>query len=113
MSLKVARLNDYISGTTSGEHSGHTESPHSSSAITGSINGGCVSSVLVNNKPIAVLGSTTVEYDSCCGTSSGKVANTSTTVFANKKGVARTTDKIQPHNGTAKIVGCSPNVFSN
>ena len=112
MSLGVSRLNDYIEGFTSGEHSGHLTS-HSHIPITGEISGSCSPNVFVNDKPIAVLGSVTTEHDSCCGTSYGKVAKTSTTVFANNIGVARTTDTVQPHNGTAHIVGCSPNVFAD
>lgn len=109
----VSRINDSIEGTTSGEHSGHTDPQHGPLSITGYISGGCSLNVFVNDKQVAVIGSTTTEMDDCCGTNSGVVSGGSSTVFANGKGVARIGDLITPHNGTAKIVGGSTNVFSN
>ena len=105
----AARLGDTISGIA-GEHSGHI-TPHSSVAISGNINGKCSDNVFINGKPAAFVGSTTIEYDACCGSSNGKVATGSSKVFINGKPAARIGDKLLPHTGTANITGGSDNVF--
>lgn len=108
----VSRLNDSIRGVTSGEHSGHI-SPHPPLIITGNISGGCSSNVFVNNSPASCVGSTTREFDSCCGSNSGSVASGSSTVFVNKIPISRVGDTVNPHNGSASISGGSSNVFAN
>ena len=105
----AARLGDTISGIA-GEHSGHI-TPHSSVAISGNINGKCSNNVFINGKPAATVGSTTIEYDACCGSSNGKVATGSSKVFINGKPAARIGDKLSPHTGTANIIEGSSNVF--
>lgn len=112
----VARLQDSISGMTTGEHGGHKDefgNPlHLPSAITGYISANCSPNVFVNGKALARVGSTTFESD-VCDTGSGTVSQGSPTVFVNGYPVARNGDKISPHNGTAKISSGSSNVFSN
>lgn len=107
---KAARLGDAISGTTAGEHSGH-EIPCSPSAISGYISGGCSANVFINGKAAAMVGSTTVENDSCCGSSNGSVSSGSGLVFVNGKPVARCGDSIVAHNGTAEISSGSNDVM--
>ena len=107
---QAARLGDAISGTTSGEHSGHL-TPCSPSAISGSISGGCSGNVFINGKPAATVGSTTTEQDSCCGTASGSVASGSGSVFINGKPAARNGDALNAHNGTALVSSGSGNVM--
>lgn len=109
----VARLNDSIAGTTSGEHSTHTETPCSPSAISGSISGGCSTNVYCNGLPVATVGSVTTENDSCCGSAKGTVAAGSSKVFVNGKAIARNGDALNPHNGTASITEGSSNVIAN
>ena len=69
----AARRGDAVTGTTAGEHSGHVP-PHSPETFSGEISGGCSSDVFINGIPAAVVGSTTTEHDSCCGSSQGSVA---------------------------------------
>lgn len=107
---QAARLGDAISGTTSGEHSGHTE-PCSASAISGSINGGCSADVFINGKSAATVGSTTLEKDSCCGSAYGNIASGSGSVFINGKAAARNGDALNAHSGTALIVSGSNDVL--
>lgn len=109
----VARLNDSIAGTTSGEHSTHTVSPCPPSAISGFISGGCSPNVYCNGLPVATVGSVTTENDSCCGSAKGTVATGSSKVFVNGKPIARIGDALNPHNGTASITGGSSNVIAN
>ena len=109
----VARLNDSIAGTTSGEHSTHTVSPCSPSEISGFISGGCSSNVYCNGLPVATVGAITTEMDSCCGSAKGTVATGSSRVFVNGKPIARIGDALNPHNGTASITGGSSNVIAN
>jgi uncharacterized Zn-binding protein involved in type VI secretion len=110
----AARITDSILGMTAGEHSGHTdEEIHSSSALTGLISGNCSPNVFINGLEAAYVGSVTTEYDSCCGSSSGSVAEGSPNVFVNGKPLARKGDSIQAHSGYAHITGGSSNVFIN
>lgn len=109
----VARLNDSIAGTTSGEHSTHVMSPCPPSAISGFISGGCSPNVFCNGRPVATVGSITTEMDSCCGSANGTVATGSSRVFVNGKAIARQGDALNPHNGTASITGGSSNVIAN
>lgn len=108
----VARLTDAILGTTAGEHTGHIP-PHGPLTITGEISGNVSPNVFVNGLPAAFVTSITTEHDSCCGTSQGVVAEHSATVNVNGKGIARLGDALTPHNGSAKIIAGSPNVFAN
>ena len=108
----VSRRGDSIYGTTAGEHSGHLI-PCNPSPSTGSISGNCSPNVLVNGLPAARVGSSTVEYDSCCGSSSGSVGSGSSTVKVNGAPLARVGDRINAHNGSATISGGSSNVFAN
>ena len=106
---KAARLGDAVTGTTAGEHSGHVP-PHSPETFTGEISGGCSSDVFINGIPAAVVGSVTTEYDSCCGSSQGKIAVGSGSVFINGKPAARLGDALAPHSGTGQISAGSGNV---
>lgn len=108
----VARLNDTIFGNDMGEHSGHIP-PHAPADITGNIDGAVSGNVFINGIPAATVGSTTIEYDDCCGSSPGSVAEGSGTVFVNGKPLARVGDALAPHVGVANITGGSPNVFAN
>lgn len=108
----VARIDDLIEGTTSGEHSGHTDSPHDSLPITGFIHSNCSDNVFANSMKVATVGSITEEHDDCCGVSYGVVSGGSQTVFVNGKPIARVDDSVSPHNGTAFISTGSSNVFS-
>lgn len=92
---QAARLGDAVTGTTAGEHSGHVP-PHSPETFTGEISGGCSSDVFINAIPAAVAGSVTTERDGCCGSSQGKVAVGSGSVFINGKPAARRGDALAP-----------------
>lgn len=107
---QAARLNDSVTGTTAGEHSGHTE-PHPPETFSGEISSGCSGDVLINGMPAATVGSVTTERDSCCGSSKGAVAAGSSTVFINGKPAARQGDALAPHSGSGKISAGSPDVF--
>lgn len=107
----VAKLNSRIVGTTGGEHSGH-DPAHGPLPISGYIDGNCSSNVFVNNLPAAFIGSTTAEFDGCCGASSGAVGQGSPNVFVNGIPVSRDGDAVNVHSGTGNIV-CSGNVFAN
>lgn len=78
----AARLNDSVTGTTAGEHSGHSP-PHSPETFSGEISAGCSGDVFINGRPAATVGSVTTERDGCCGSSQGAVAVGSSTVFIN------------------------------
>ena len=113
----VARLQDSISGMTTGEHSGHKDefgNPlHPPSVITGYISANCSPNVFVNGKALARVGSVTLEQDTCCGSSYGSVFSGSNTVYVNNYPIARNGDTINAHSGSASITGGSSNVFSN
>lgn len=106
----AARFGDAVMGITAGEHSGHEE-PHSPMQFTGNISGGCSGNVLINGQPAAVRGSTTIEKDGCCGSSTGAVAGGSSTVFINGTPAARDGDALAAHSGTGVVNSGSPNVF--
>lgn len=110
---EVARLNDSIYGITSGEHSGHSLNPHSPLPITGNISDNCSLNVFCNGIAVAHKGSVTTEVDGCCGSSSGSIAQGSSTVFVNNIPVSRKGDSISAHSGTAIIDSGSSNVFAN
>ena len=73
--------------------------------------GGCSSDVFINGIPAAVVGSTTTERDSCCGSSQGSVAAGSGSVFINRKSAARLGDALNAHSGSGAISAGSGNVF--
>ena len=106
----AARLGDSILGTTDGEHMGHIP-PHTPSELSGYIDGGCASNVQINGVPAATIGSTTKEFDDCCGSNSGNVAAGSSSVYINGRPAARIGDAIKPHNGSAVITTGSGNVI--
>ncbi|WP_278941239.1 PAAR domain-containing protein [Anaerotruncus colihominis] len=105
----AARLNDAVAGMTEGEHSGHA-TPHSPEAFSGEISGGCSGDVFINGIPAAVVGNTTTERDSCCGSFQGKVSVGSGSVFINRKAAARRGDTPAPHNGSGQISAGSGDV---
>ncbi len=107
---EAARLNDSVTGTTAGEHSGHA-APHSPETFGGHISSGCSGDVFINGIPAAVVGSITTETDSCCGSSPGAVAEGSGSVFINGKPAARKGDALAAHSGTGEVAAGSPNVF--
>ena len=102
---QAARLGDAVTGTTAGEHSGHVP-PHSPETFTGE----CSSDVFINAIPAAVAGSVTTERDGCCGSSQGKVAVGSGSVFINGKPAARRGDALAPHSGSGQISAGSGDV---
>ena len=104
---QAARFGDAVTGTTAGEHSGHVP-PHSPETFTGEISGGCSSDVFINAIPAAVAGSVTTERDGCCGSSQGKVAVGSGSVFINGKPAARRGDAL--HSGSGQISAGSGDV---
>ena len=106
----AARLNDSVTGTTAGEHTGHVP-PHSPETFTGEISSGCSGDVFINGRPAATVGSTTTERDSCCGSSQGAVAAGSGTVFVNGKPAARQGDALAAHSGAGAVSSGSSNVI--
>lgn len=106
----AARLGDSITGIHGGEHSGHI-APHAPSIIWGNISGNCSGDVFVNGVPAAYVGSITTEHDVCCGTSYGKIAVGSSSVFINKIPAARINDALAPHSGSGHISSGSGDVF--
>ena len=108
----AARITDSITGTTAGEHSGHTDDDsHGALPITGTISAGCSGDVFINGLAAAYAGSVTTEKDDCCGSSSGSVAEGSGTVFINGNPAARLGDALNAHNGTGSISSGSSDVF--
>ena len=107
---EAARLNDSVSGTTAGEHSGHVP-PHSPEAFGGQISSGCSGNVFINGRPAATAGSVTTETDGCCGSSQGAVAAGSSSVFINGKPAARKGDALAAHSGSGEVASGSPDVF--
>lgn len=106
----AARLNDTVTGTTGGEHSGHA-TPHSPMPFTGEISARCSGDVFINGQPAATVGSVTTERDSCCGSSQGAVAVGSGSVFINGKPAARLGDTLAAHSGSGSISSGSGDVF--
>lgn len=106
----AARLNDTVTGTTAGEHSGHA-SPHPPMQFAGEISAGCWGDVLINSRPAATVGSVTEERDACCGSSLGSVAAGSGTVFIHGIPAARIGDALNAHSGTGEISSGSGDVF--
>lgn len=107
----AARLGDSVAGMTGGEHSGHIKPPHPPMGFTGEISGGCSGNVFVNRIPAAVVGSTTLERDGCCGQSSGSVGSGSGSVFINGISAARLGDALKAHSGQGNVTGGSGDVF--
>lgn len=106
---QAARLTDAVAGTTAGEHTGHV-SPHTPEPFTGEISGACSGTVRINGLAAAVVGSTTTERDSCCGSSTGAVAAGSGTVKIGGQPTARMGDALAAHSGAGAITGGSSNV---
>lgn len=112
----IARLNDTIAGSFSGEHGGHyapiTGAPiHPSGSISGTVSGGCSSKVFIKGVPIALQGSTTSEQDACTN-GSGAVSGGSSKIFENGTPVARLNDAVTPHTtGDAHITSASSKVL--
>lgn len=106
----AARLNDSVTGTTAGEHSGHVP-PHSPEAFGGQISSGCSGNVFINGRPAATAGSVTTETDGCCGSSQGAVAAGSSSVFINGKPAARKGDALAAHSGSGEVASGSSDVF--
>lgn len=107
---EAARLNDSVSGTTAGEHSGHVP-PHSPEAFGGQISSGCSGNVFINGRPAATAGSVTTETDGCCGSSQGAVSAGSSSVFINGKPAARKGDALAAHSGSGEVASGSSDVF--
>ena len=107
---EAARLNDSVSGTTAGEHSGHVP-PHSPEAFGGQISSGCSGNVFINGRPAATAGIVTTETDGCCGSSQGAVAAGSSSVFINGKPAARKGDALAAHSGSGEVASGSSDVF--
>lgn len=107
----VARLGDPIEGTTAGEHSGHVLGPHGPEPITGSITGGCASTVFVNGEPACIVGATTDEKDACCGSTPGSVSVGNSSVIVEGSPICTTGVMFSAHNGEEQISSGSPNVF--
>ena len=106
----AARLNDSVTGTTAGEHSGHSP-PHSPEPFSGEISAGCSSNVFINGRPAATVGSVTTERDGCCGSSQGAGAAGRATVVVTGKPAARNGDALAPHSGTGNISSGSGDVL--
>lgn len=105
-----ARLGDSIKGSAP-EHSGHTDPPCGTVTITGYISGKCSSNVFINGKAAAMSGSTTTEYDSCCGTSHGSVKGSANNVYINGRLATLVGASVNAHAGIAKVTGGSSNVL--
>lgn len=110
----VARKTDPILGTIAGEHMGHPTA-HPPTPLTGNITTECVSSFIVNGLEVAVVSSRTTETDACCAgaNTGGEIIEGSPDIIIEGKPLARVGDTVQPHNGTAKITGGSPDFFVN
>lgn len=106
----AARLNDSVSGTTAGEHSGHVDA-HSPASFSGKISSWCSGNVFINGRPAATVSSITTELDDCCGSSNGSIAAGSGTVFINGKPAARVTDALNAHSGSGAVSSGSGDVF--
>lgn len=104
----AARLGDLVEGMTTGEHHGHTP-PHDPCKLTGIIVQGS-SNVFINGKPASFIGNKVEETD-CCGDGIGSLLIGSSSVFINGLPAVRLGDLTKPHNGTAKVIKGSDNVF--
>lgn len=91
MGKAVAVLGSNIKGTS-----------HSDLYLMGTISGGCSTFVTIEGKPVAIVGSTTQEWDSK-DTGTGKVSSGSNFVTIDGKPVARVGDSVTPHSGYATI----------
>lgn len=109
----VALLYSEILGTTSGEHSGHDEPPCSPTTLTGHISNNVSPFVFVDGVPLAFKTSTTIEFDSCCGSNRGSTKATTTLLYHKDIPVSRLDDEVATHSGSAKIVTASTFVFSD
>jgi uncharacterized Zn-binding protein involved in type VI secretion len=106
----VATVGDAMTPIAFTEHGGHISPNTHSGIITGSIISGS-NKVFVGGKPIAIIGSTTSEIDSCCGGGTGRVLSGSNKVFINGVPIARSGDSIITHVGsTTTISGGSSNI---
>lgn len=65
----AARLNDSVTGTTAGEHSGHSP-PHSPETFSGEISAGS-STVFINGRPAARIGDALAPHSGSGEISSG------------------------------------------
>ena len=66
----AARLNDSVTGTTAGEHSGHSP-PHSPETFSGEISAGCSGDVFINGRPAARIGDALAPHSGSGEISSG------------------------------------------
>ena len=66
----AARLNDSVTGTTAGEHSGHSP-PHSPETFSGEISAGCSGNVFINGRPAARIGDALAPHSGSGEISSG------------------------------------------
>ncbi len=107
----ASRMGDAVRGTTAGEHSGHDDPPHGPLPFDGEIISNCSGNVFINRLGAAHIGSVTVERDACCGSSNGKVARGSGSVFVNGIPASRLGDALSPHSGTGEIVQGSADVY--
>lgn len=105
----AARKDDTVAGATAGEHAGHAP-PHPPEPFAGEITGACSTTVRINGRHAAVVGSTTTERDGCCGSGHGAVAVGSGTVRINGAPAARVGDALAAHNGSGTVTGGSVNV---
>lgn len=99
----VALVGDEILGMTAGEHSGHIDPPHPPLTITGYILSSAQSKAFLGGILLSVTPSVTMEFDGCCGSSTGLTAEASSKMFVEGMPVNRLGDAIAPHNGTAEI----------
>ena len=106
----AARQGDSVLGITVGEHAGHAH-PHSPMQFTGTVSGGCSSNVYVNGRPAAMVGSSTIERDGCCGAGTGNIVGGSSSVFINGSPAARDGDALRAHSGKGIVNSGSDNVI--
>lgn len=106
----AARMGDAVMGVTAEEHAGHIY-PHYPMQFVGTVSGGCSSNVYINGRPAAMVGSSTIERDGCCGAGTGNIAGGSSSVFINGRPAARDGDVLHAHNGNGIVNSGSDNVI--
>lgn len=106
--MQIAIQGSDIAGQTAGEHSGH-KSPHSPSALTGFVTTG-TAKLLAGGTPVALASAPTMEFDDCCGSSAGALADIVHKIRVGGIPVQLVGDPTSPHNGTAFIVSGSDKI---
>lgn len=113
----VAIKGDPIEGEIAGEHFTHSQHPHPPGLpITGEISGNVSTKVFINDTPVAMVDSTTLEKDDCCGTyennSGGIILTGYDKITVEGRYIAMVGSEVTPHNGTAYVSGSNQNLIT-